>query len=193
MKKGKRSRRAVNQLLASSSHLGRTNLATTPGNPNLTLVLPEVIGISAVVGTGTLATSTNLNAGLLTNFATRFQAFDEYRILKLKFYVYSLSTSQGYASVYVDPLSNAAPTSTTMQTNVAKWVPLNQGSAPKPYVFTYNVSDSALLAYQPIATTTFNVGFLKAYADTTNTGNNLATGNLLLIRADVTVEFRGLS
>lgn len=193
VKQKRKTRKGSNQLLANSSRLGRPNLTTTPGNPNLVLVLPELIGMFASTGTAIIASNTNLTAGLLTNFGTRFAAFDEYRILKFKFFVYPLSAGQGYASVYVDPLSNAVPTATTIQTNVSKFIPLTEASAQRPYVFVYNVSDYSLLGYQPISTTTFNYGFLKVYTDVLTMGNSVNTGNQLMIRAEVTLELRGLA
>jgi hypothetical protein len=186
-----RPKRKVN--LSGSNYLSRSNLTTTPGNPNMVLVLPELVGISTASASTTFAGNTTLNAGLLTNFATRFTLFDEYRILKFKFYMYPTSTGNGYASVYVDPLNSANPTSTTAQTNVSRMVPLSAQSAKGAITFVYNVSDFALLSYQPISTTTFAYGYFKVYTDAANYGNTLASGALIITRCDVTVEFRGLS
>jgi len=171
----------------------------TPGVPDLIMTIPEVLPIASVAATATYAVSSPIQAGMMNSFATRFVAFDEYRIISCKFKFYPLgtnpgnSTGTGYADCWVEPLSTAAPTSATASQNVTVTVPLAQTGQPRPYVFHYKPKDFTLLEFQPIATTTYVIGNLKVYTDMANYGNTITTGNLLFIRAEFVVQFRGLA
>jgi len=170
-----------------------TRLAYTPGIPVVTMSMPEIVAVLDIA-TGGLASATNLTAGLLTNFATRFVTFDEYRILKFKFELLPTCPAGGMFVAYVDPLNSSVPTSTTAQTNTALSGNLNSASIRKPYTLIYMPRDTAMQAYQQISTTTFSYGYLKVFTDVNNFANqNTTFAKAIQVRAIITVQFRGFS
>jgi hypothetical protein len=190
-RKRKNQQNTLNAALANS--LVNGGAAFTPGVPSITMTLPELVG-TFDIASSTCAGVVGLTAGLLTNFATRFVGFDEYRILRFVFQITPTCPSGGTAAAYVDPAGSGVPTATTAQTNVATFFNLNSAACSKPYILRYEPRDPALNIFQPITTTTFNYGYFKIYTDAANFANqNVTATRAFQVRAIITIQFRGLA
>lgn len=174
------SRRSVNSFVPK-------NVPASPGDPALTIVVECNIGLFAVAG-ATYASVTTLNAGIINNFAARFVAFDEYRIVGMDFDARMAILGPGILMLWVEPTDNSAPTLTTASQNIA--CAINMNDATKVTRCHTRVTDFNQLAYSPIATTTYTIGYLKLFSNSANFGSTNASVN---VHAFVTVQFRGFA
>jgi hypothetical protein len=154
--------------------------------------IPEVIGIFAATSS-LINSTTSLTAGLITNFASRFAAFDEYRILKFVITIRPVTANvNGVLVAWVEPLSSGTPTATNAQTNVTNYLMLNN-SHGKAIRFSYQPADPGFQVFQPISTTSFVYGYLKQYTSTADFGSNLASATGTHVTAEIVIQFRGLA
>ena len=164
----------------------------TPSAPSLTMRIPELIG-KYTATSGAVSGNTQLTAALITNFATRFAAFDEYRILCFDFEIMPVSANTGTAMVWVEPLSNSAPTTATAQSNIGSFVNFHAACTKTPYKLRYAPTDSTLIGFQPISTTTFGYGYLKVFTNAADFASLAGNLDIIVVRAMITIQFRGLA
>jgi hypothetical protein len=176
---------------------------SSPAN-NISALIPFTKGVPATslkiqgnpakytttVTTGVIAVSTAIQAALCSNFSTRFQAFDEYRIIKAIFSAYPCSSNNpGSIVMWVEPLSNATPTSSLAATNTV--TTFSAGGNSKVTTLSYRPVDYAYLDWTPVTTSTSPVGYLNVYTDNANFASSTTATDYCVIRATLTFQFRG--
>lgn len=147
---------------------------------------------TTTVTTGVIAVSTAIQASLCSNFSNRFQAFDEYRIIKAVFDAYpSSSNNPGTIVMWCEPLSSATPTSSLAVSNTV--TSFSAGGNSKVTSLSYRPTDYAYLDWTPVTTSTAPVGYFCVYTDNTNFASTTVATDYCIIRATLTIQFRGFA
>ncbi len=142
---------------------------------------------------GTIAGVLPITIGGIQAFATRFgSTYDEYRILKALVRIRCLSSGvAGVTKFWFDEKSSATPTLTAAQERYTITLVNNNANSRSFTTLSWVARDLLDLEFSAIVTSTIPVWFC-CYTDSTNFGNNQATGGLWLVEPMVTLEFRGL-
>lgn len=171
---------------------------TLLSNPFGVLPPRRYAGSTAVVN----FTSTNVIAGVqalsvaqINNFTTRFSGFREYLIVKVECEIKAVqgdsSSFTGYGAFWVDDDSNVTPTSTALDNIKHMSLPILQESGRVGH-FKWSPRDVGEAEWEPLASTTNELAYLKWYGDQTNTGLSGANGSqAFLVDFMFTVAFRG--
>lgn len=169
------------------------SVSYSPNVPVVTMTIPTVLPkYTTTTLTGVIANSTAIQASLMSNFSNRFQSFDEFRILQVRFNCNLCSSSNpGTINVWVEPLSTTTPTSAIAASNIA--LRFSAGSNDSKHSLVYRPADYAYLDWLTPGTTTSPVGWLNVYTDNANYGATVAVADYLVIEAIFTLQFRGLS
>jgi hypothetical protein len=155
-----------------------------PGDPSV---------LSTTVTTGVIASIQGINSSSINNFATRFVAFEEYRIVKahLKVRCFS-STNPGVGNFWIDDTGSiAAPTAIEAQQR--QGVERFSFSDVNPNVFqlTYTPRSPTEQIWNPIATPQ-SIATWKIYTDNANFGSSIVVTPYILVQGYFTVQFRGV-
>lgn len=150
--------------------------------------------ITTTVGAG-YSSTTSLAAGRMTSFSTRFQAFTEYRIIKVKATAQNFSSNNsGIANMWFTEDDNTSPSATSALD--AKALQYNYASTEKPLTLSYVPRDPAQQTWNVVSTAsglgTPIIGFFKHYTNITNFGCPSAATSLGSVTFVYTVQFRGL-
>ncbi len=143
-----------------------------------------------------LATSLALDPTvLITNWATRFKVFQEYRILGIKVHrtsaIVSGVATSAIVKTWFDEGSSAAPTFTASAEQVAAstlYLSANQASKSTD---RWVPTDTVDLGFVPTGTG-YTPVYAKQYTDN-NWGNVTASQQLLVLVPEFLLEFRGLA
>jgi hypothetical protein len=175
--------------------LGTPNLsASNSVYPRVDLDVP-IACTNVSFTAGSLAEVFSIDNTAIPNFATRFGAtFKEFAIVgaRLELRLTSATTPQGVLLAYIDELSNASPTATSVDYAHAE-VPVvgsvvdSTGSIHK---ISWMAKSYADLTWDPIGTAG-TVAYLKIFGNVANTGLNAATAGALMITGAYSVCFRG--
>lgn len=186
-KSQRRQQKVSNQSLLTASS------PYSPGTPASSMKIQGVIGkYTTIVTSGLIARTTAIEAGLISNFSTRFQAFDEYRIIKAVFEAYPCSSNNpGQINMWVEPLNSSTPTSASASTNNV--VSFSAGGNNKVTKLIYKPLDFAYLDWTPVATSTGAVGYFNVYSDNANFASSIVATDYLVVRVWLTLQFRGFA
>lgn len=163
--------------------------------PRVDLDVPILVTSSALV-TGALAAVLNIDASQIIGFSSRFASlFQEFSIVGARFEirVSASAAPQGMILAYIDENSSAAPTALQALHRPHAEIPLVGSvvdSTGSLHVVEWKAHSYADLTWDPVSTAG-TVGYLKLYADVTNTGTQATTAADILITGALAVCFRG--
>jgi hypothetical protein len=159
------------------------------GQPVASFIISSTpIVLSTTVTTGAIAQNTTLSGAILPNFATRFAAWSDYRIVKIMAKVSSFSsTNPGLINHWFSEEDAAAPTSAKAQNAQARRFPACDISQN---VISYTPHDPSqqtwtLVASQP------TIGYYKLYTNNADFGASIVATQYLLLEFESTVQLRG--
>lgn len=181
--KAQKSKKRMNLISASG---GRS----TAGQPLFIAKVPVYTTTFATSGAGLLQGVAGATAGSATNWATRFDSFQEYRIIRVDFYVCCLQMTSGITLFYLDEKSATAPTTNGAKEIAWQSAPNNSGNDKSQFVITWKAKDLLDLNWTAFGTNVTPV-YLKAYTDAGNFATPAAITDLWQIRPVCTVQFRG--
>ncbi len=170
-----------------SSGLIRPNTAIYP---RVSLSIPGQV-LKQSITAGGIANVITVNFGLILNWATRFAAvFREYCIVGVCFDIQRAGTAiPGVLKIFYDEKDSGIPTSTGALSSIGYELTLSTtADVGRRRCFEWVAQDYADLGWL-IATTSYNIGYLKLYTDSTNYGCSGACD--ILITPVLQVEFRG--
>jgi len=162
--------------------------------PRLNLDVPITL-TQANVATGALATTINIDSSLIPNFSTRFGAtFKEFAIVGARFEIRltATSTAQGFVLAYIDELSNAAPTATSINYARAELpiVSTQVDTRGSMHTVEWVARSYADLTWDAIGTSGV-VAYLKLFASTGQTGTSATTAAQIAVSGAYALAFRG--
>lgn len=190
----RRSKKQVQGKRRSQKGAGDTlNTQYSPGVQVVTMKISTILPkYTTTVTTGVIASSVAIQASLMTNFSTRFAAFDEFRITQVLFKANLCSASNpGTINMWVEPLSNTVPNSTMAGTNSVRRFPA--GGNDRTPTLLYRPADYAYLDWLTIGTTTSPIGWLNVYTDNSTFASSTVATDYMVVSADFTVQFRGMA
>ena len=145
---------------------------------------------TTTVTTGLIAHSHGIQAATIDNFAARFAAFDQYKILKATYAVNCIgATNPGVMVMWFEPTSSAVPTNTTAVENFAVNFPASDVS--RKHVISYNPRDPVTQIWSPVTTTTNIIGYFKLFTNNASFGSSVTATDYAVITATYQVAFRG--
>jgi hypothetical protein len=161
-----------------------------PGQPTTTLVIqatPQVL--STTVTTGVIANQTTLGAAIIPNFATRFLAFEQFRIVKVKAKVENFAvTNPGLGNSWFDSDAAFTPNASRTENALAKRFPF---SKPSGHELSYVPHDPSEQGWSLVSNATGNIGNHYLYTDNANYGSSIVATAYALLQFELTVQFRG--
>lgn len=146
--------------------------------------------LTTTVTTGVIAQQYVVQAGQITNFATRFGAlFEEYRIVHCKIKLKNFSsTNPGLFTHWFDEKDANAPTAAeALQKSKFQF----SCASPSPHTMNWTARDPLDLQYISIGTTNTTVVSYKIYTDTATYGSSAVATPYAQITSEFTVQFRG--
>ncbi len=147
--------------------------------------------LSTTVTTGVISAAIQIGSGQITGFTSRFgSTFDEFRILKCKVDIRSVTASTGVSVMFFDEKSISAPTANESFERIGSRCP-NTNAKPNPKSMVWKARDLLDLQYTAIGGSVTPVTF-KVYTDTANWGAPSSVTALWIIEPTLTIEFRGL-
>jgi len=165
----------------------------SPGQPGVVFPLEVFIGkLTTTVTTGVIASSTVIAASLVSNFASRFVAFDEYRIRKFEaIYQLCSSTNPGILNTWCEPLTSntGAPVANDAKNN--RTVTFSASATDKTIRLPYNPRDDNVTIWNAISTTTTSCGNLKVYTNNADFGSSIVATDYVVVTGIIWIEFRG--
>lgn len=163
--------------------------------PRLNLDMPVTLVVQAVAS-GALAAVVNIDNTVIPNFATRFgSTFKEFAIVGARFEIRLLNATtapQGFVLAYIDEVSNAAPTSTSVNYAHAE-IPIVEypvDSSGSLHKVSWVARSYADLTWDAIGTSGV-VAYLKLFASNAQTGTGATTAAQIIISGAVSLCFRG--
>jgi hypothetical protein len=166
----------------------------------------DVAGIPlvTVVTTGLLQYVYSIQSQAVTNFATKWNGFDEYRIIKAVVKLTPITSSTGAFLAYFDENDATVPTLALAQAHCKTMFPISNAAmaafmggrsrrdSDGSYRFVWRPSDVADLSWLPIASSAV-VATFKVYTDAATLGAPVVATTILVLTTQLTVEFRGLA
>jgi hypothetical protein len=127
------------------------------------------------------------------NSANFCAVYDEYRILKIKFFITALNPAMvGSTKVYIDENDATVPNSASAAARVGALLP-NASANPKSYrVMTWSAKDYTDLSYTSTGSPSFSPCFLKLFTNSTEYGTPNSGGDAFEVMYTMTVQFRGV-
>jgi hypothetical protein len=146
-----------------------------------------------------LSVTTGLSATLspklsdTPNSANFCAVYDEYRILKIKFYVVPIGVGvAGATKVYVDENDSTVPNSASAGARVGALLPNSNANPKALHTFTWNAKDYTDLAYTSTGSPSFSPCFIKFFTNSTEYGTPNSAGDAWSVMYEMTVQFRGV-
>lgn len=160
------------------------------GQPVTVLKIPcSPILLSTIVTTGVIAQLTTLYAGLVPNFAARFLAFEQFRIVKAKAKISNFSvTNPGFINQWFDSDNSGTPTTSQAENSLARRF---AASRPGPHVLDYVPHDPAEQGWSLVSAASGIIGYHKVYTDNANYGSSIVATPYSLLDLELTIQFRG--
>jgi hypothetical protein len=163
-----------------------------PGQPVLSTVIDsEPFTYSTTVTTGLIADSQIVGTNLLNNFATRFQSWNECRVVKCEAELMMFdSTNPGVISFWYE---DAGDTSVPVNTDAfnAKALRFSAADVTKTHRLRYTPHDPLEQQWSQVSAGSVAAGTWKLYTDNGNYGSSVAVKLYLSIVFKLTVQFRG--
>lgn len=179
--------------------IGTPNLSSAVSvYPRINLDVP-IATTNESLASGLLATVINIDSTLIPNFATRFGAtFKEFAIVGARFEIRltDATSPQGLVLAFIDEVSNAAPTSASVDYAHAE-IPLTGSqvdSTGSLHRVEWVAKSYADLTWDPIGTSGV-VAYLKMWASSTAgvgyTGTTTTTDATMMVSGAYAICFRG--
>lgn len=148
---------------------------------------------STTVTTGVVAGSQAISVGNITNFASRFSMWQEYRIVKVELEWTCLSpTATGLFIGWVDEKSSTVPTGTASLAAGSR-VEFPLADTLRKHVLSWTPNSIEDLQYAQVGGGTITLGYAKTYTSNSLYGSPTTAIQVLLLRPRYTVQFRGLA
>lgn len=139
---------------------------------------------------GVLAVNQSLSSALIPSFATRFQAYTEFRIVKVEAKIANFSsTAIGLANHWFSEDDTAAPTASKAIN--AKADRFNWSDVTKEHILSFVPHDPAQQTWTLVSSGAPVIGYFKLYTDIANFGAASASVNLGIVDFELTVQLRG--
>jgi hypothetical protein len=182
----RRTRNVADEILYSN------NLRAFPKQALATIWVPIApITYSTTVTTGVIAAVQTMDSSQVTNWATRFEVFDEYRVVRVEVEILTFSTvNPGVINCWFDEDSSAAPTATGAQERATKRFAAS--SASQTHKMVWIPRDINDMIFNPIASGSGEVNF-NLYTNNTNFGSSIVATPYVTVSAYLLVQFRGLA
>lgn len=164
-----------------------------PGQPTMSMVLEGNYGVlSTTVTSGAIALSLAIaQNGILNNFAARFLAFDQFRVVKAVAKVRLFSTQNpGVLSMFFSEDNSATPTAIIIGQATCKRFPASD--VDRVHTLSYVPHDPAQQTWTTVAAGNPTIGYFKLYTDNAAYGSSIVATQYLSLTFDLTVQFRGL-
>lgn len=146
---------------------------------------------TTTVTTGLMQVNLAISVADLTNFAARFIAFEEYRIVKSVFRINCFSsTNPGLVVAYIDDDDNTAPTLNNATAH--KNITFNASDTGRIHELVYTPHSPTDQAWQTVATGTTAIGYFKVYSSSALGASIVATDYIGYVM-EHTLQFRGLT
>jgi len=148
---------------------------------------PFVLTNAATSGLGSLTQA--ITATFIPSFGTRFDLFDEYRVIKATVRVRCFSSvAPGLGVMWFDDDASSPPSSTDAQRNKA--LRFNWSDTCNDHVLSWTPHDPSEQLFNPIATAYSPTNF-KLFTDNLNYGAPIVATQLCSVSTELTVQFRG--
>ncbi len=153
-------------------------------------VLADPIKLTTTVTTGVIANTTTLQASIITNFATRFQMWDENRLVRavLEWRCFS-SSNPGVVRGWVEPWDTATPT--LAMAEASEGITFSASDITRPHVLDFKIFDPSRLDFT--SGTSSVIGYVKTYTNNANYGASTVATDYLVLHIRLLFQFRGLS
>lgn len=161
-----------------------------PGQPVWsTIVELDPTILTTTVTTGVVASSIALITSGISNFATRFAAFDEYRVVKIRFQFSCLApTATGIMTHWVEEKVATAPSAAIALAATKVQYPMSDVFGKHELIWTpHDVGD---LDYTQVGTVK-NLCYLDSYTSVAAYGAPAVATSVVLVQAFLTIQFRG--
>jgi hypothetical protein len=161
------------------------------GMPSAThIVQGTAIVSTTIVTSGQVATNVTLSSAQIPNFATRFEGYDEFRIIKAEARMMcTSSTCTGIMNAWFVEDTVTTPSS-ALAFNTKK-LQFNLSAVNRPHVLTYSPHDPAQQTWTVVNGGAPAIGYFKLYTDTANFGAPAVVTICLVTNFYYTVQFRG--
>lgn len=175
-------------------------MPSSPWQKSISLCLPGTAVFLSSSGAGGIATATSsAPVSSVSNFATRFAGFQEYRQVKVVWFIWPIDTDVGGSSAFWMQESATAPTLVLANQNSSLFV--NNGLAPpilrfkgmtrSGYKLDGRMTDTVQQEWTAMGAAAADTQFLACYTDNATLGTPAAANKLWGIQPYVTVELRG--
>jgi hypothetical protein len=164
----------------------------SPSGSTFRMNLEVSIGkITTTVTTGLIALATAIQAGLVSNFNSRFgTTFDEYLIESFDLYINMCSSSNpGVINFWFETQSTSSPSAADATNNKTKTI--SAGSNEKQWRLHFNPRNAVTQAWTPISTTTAPIGYLKTFTNNSTFASSVVATDYAVLTGTLHVAFRG--
>ncbi len=155
-------------------------------------IIADYHKLATTVTTGLISTNITISVADITNFAARFIAFEEYRIVKavLRMNLFS-STNPGRIVAYIDDDDSTAPNLANAHAHRNITFAASDVGGEKTLTYVPHSPDNQ--NWQTVATGTTAIGFFKIYTNNANLGASIVATDYIGYMMDLTIQFRGLT
>lgn len=160
------------------------------GQPTLqTKILTDAVKYTTTVTTGLIAQSYPVSEASITNFATRFATWSEFRLIRCKALIRMFSSvNPGVVKFWFEEKSSSTPT--LGNANAARSLTRNCSAVDDVHSLTWTASDPLDLEWTAISGTKTPVYF-KFYTNNANMGSSVVATDYFMVQLDLTYQFRG--
>lgn len=160
------------------------------GQPVIQQVIQATGGpLSTTVTTGAIANIVTLSAANISNFASRFVTFEQFRIVKVRARVRNFSVQNpGILNMWYDSQQSSTPTATLATNAISK--KFNASSVEKEHTLVYTPHDPAEQAWSLVSAASGPIGYFKLYTDNSTYGSSIVATPYCLVEFDFTIQFR---
>jgi len=146
--------------------------------------------LSTTITTGVIAFTTPIEAALIPNFATRFAAFSEFRLIKAKARIASFSsTLPGLLNQWFSEDDTSTPTTAKAQNAMARRFPACDVQVNQ---LSYVPHDPAQQTWQLVSSgAATSIGNHKIFTNNPDYGASTVATQYLSLEYELTVQFRG--
>jgi hypothetical protein len=146
---------------------------------------------TTAVTSGQIAQNVSLSSAMIYNFATRFQTFTEFRIVKVKATMKNFSSlNPGIGSIWFSEDDSTSPGSAKAISAFTKQ--FNYADQVKGMSESYVPHDPAQQTWTLVSSGAPVIGYFKHFTNATDFGSSAVATAYGCILFDVTVQFRGM-
>ncbi len=150
--------------------------------------------VTSTVTTGVIAFTQSIEAGLVSSFGSRFDAYDEYLIEWFELRVDTCSSNlSGLLNVWIeaDATNTGTPTATNAKQN--KTLTFAAGANQRTHKLRYNPRNPVTQKWTPTGTTNASIGNVKVYTNTTDFAASTVATDYAVLTGTMGIWLRGFS